>query len=209
VVRKEGAPANAIVSGTAAGANTAATKAATLVSEGDVVASTKLFTPLNVGTPNENERNGLTNWGSFSLQSKKFSKLEMSPTQTIALMSRGDNLVSEFAVPSENAMVQVPTRVAQGHGKWEWANSLGDFRLVDSAGKRYTPYGVLAKVVNNQNQEMLAAAYDSNKPATSIAGPEEFRPTDITLIYLVPKGVEIKSFDFKEEPLRPVNIKAQ
>jgi uncharacterized membrane protein required for colicin V production len=209
VVRKEGAPANAIVSGTAAGANTAATKAATLVSEGDVVASTKLFTPLNVGTPNENERNGLTNWGSFSLQGKKFSKLEMSPTQTIALMSRGDNLVSEFAVPSENAMVQVPTRVAQGHGKWEWANSLGDFRLVDSAGKRYTPYGVLAKVVNNQNQEMLAAAYDSNKPATSIAGPEDFRPTDITLIYLVPKGVEIKSFDFKEEPLRPVNLKAQ
>jgi len=209
VVRKEGAPANAIVSGTAAGQNTVAAKAATLVSEGDVVASSKLFTPLNVGTPNENERNGLTNWGSFSLQNKKFSKLDMSPTQTIALMARGDNLVSEFAVPPENAIVQVPTRVAQGHGKWDWANNLADFHLVDSAGKRYSPYGVLAKVVNNQNQEMLAASYDFNKPATSIAGPEEFRPTDITLIYLVPKGVEIKSFDFKEEALRPVNLQAQ
>jgi len=208
VVRKEGAPPNAIVSGANTGGSTAGASKASLVSETDVTASSKLFTTLNVGTPNENERNGLTNWGSFSLQNKKFSKLDMSPTQTIALMARGDNLVSEFAVPPGNAMIQVPARVAQGHGKWEWANSLADFRLVDSAGKRHTPYGALAKVVNNQNQEMLAAIYDFSKPATSLNGPEDFRPTDITLLYLVPTGTEIKSFDYKEDPIRPVNTKA-
>jgi hypothetical protein len=106
-------------------------------------------------------------------------------------------------------MIQVRCQVAQNHGKWEWANNLADFRLVDTAGKRYTPFGAVAKVANNQNQEMLAAIYDFTKPATSLAGTEEFRPTDIYLIFLVPKGVELKSFDYKEESLRPVSIKAQ
>jgi hypothetical protein len=208
VVRKEGAPPNAVVAGTSTGGNTAAASKAPIVSESDVTASSKLFTPLNVGTPNENERNGLTQWGSFSLQSKKFSKIDMTPTQTIAMMARGDNLVSEFAVPPGNAMIQVPARVAQGRGKWDWAGSLADYRLVDAAGKRHTPYGVLAKCVNNQNQEMLAAIYDFSKPATSLTGPEEFRPTDITLLYLVPTGTELKSLDYKEDPIRPVNLKA-
>src|SRR5207245_496313 len=129
VVRKEGAPPNAVVAGTNTGGNTAAASKASLVSEGDVTASSKLFTPLNVGTPNENEKNGLTQWGSFSLQNKKFSKIDMTPTQTIAMMARGDNLVSEFAVPPGNAMIQVPARVAQGRGKWDWASELPDFRL--------------------------------------------------------------------------------
>jgi hypothetical protein len=209
VVRKEGAPPNAIVSGATGSANSTAAKAAPVVVESDAVVSTKLFTPLNVGTTNENERNGLTAWGSFSLQGKKFSKLEVTPSQTIALMSRGDNLVSEFAVPPENTMIQVPCRIAQNHGKWEWADSLADLRLVDSAGKRYTPSGAMAKVVNNQGQQMLAGNYDLSKSAVSISGSDEFRPIDIMLIYLVPKGVELKSFDFKEESLRPVNIKAQ
>ena len=209
VVRKEGAPPNAIVSGTNTGGNTAAASKASLLSEGNITASSKLFTPINVGSAAENERNGLIRGGSFSLQNKKFSKLDLAPDQTIALMARGDNLVSEFAVPPENAMIQVPVRVAQGRGKWDWAGELQDFRLVDSAGKRHTPYGAVAKVVNNQNQEMLVAQYDFGKPLTSIAGPEDFRPTDITLLYLVPKGTDLKSLDYKEEPMRPVNLKAQ
>ncbi len=209
VVRKEGGPVNAVASGTNTNTTGTPTKAATLVSEGDVNASPKLFTPINPGTPNENEKNGLAQWGSFSLQNKKFSKLDMTPTQSIALMARGDNLINEFAIPPGNVMIQVPARVAQGHGKWDWANNLADFRLVDSAGKRHTPYGALAKVVNNQNQEMLAAIYDFNKPASFLAGPEEFRPTDITLIYLVPTGTEIKSLDYKEDPLRPLTLTAK
>jgi hypothetical protein len=124
-------------------------------------------------------------------------------------MSRGDNLVSEFAVPPENAMIQVTAHVAQGHGKWEWANTLADFRLVDTAGKRYVPYGAMAKVTNKQNQNMLAAVYDFGKPVTSLNGTDEFEPTDITLIYLVPKGIELKSLDFKEETLKPTNLKVQ
>ena len=208
VVRKEGAPPNAIVSGSSTGGTATVTKAATLTSDGNVTASSKLFTPINVGTPNENERSGLTNWGSFSLQGKKFSKIDMTPTQTIALMSRGDHLVSEFAIPPGNAMIQVPARVAQGHGEWQWAGNLGDFRLVDSAGKRHTPFGVLAKVVNNQNQEMLAAIYDFNKPAASLPDAQGFKPTDITLLYLVPTGTELKSLDYKEDPLRPLTLKA-
>jgi len=209
LVRKEGAPPNAVVSGANTGGNTATASKASLVSEGNIAASTKLFTPINVGSAAENERNGLIRGGSFSLQNKKFSKLDLAPDQTISLMSRGDNLVSEFAVAPENKMIQVPMRIAQGRGKWDWGSELQDFRLVDAAGKRYTPYGVVAKVVNNQNQEMLVAQYDSGKPLTSIAGPDDFRPTDITLLYQVPTGTELKSLDYKEEPMRPVPLKAQ
>lgn len=207
VVRKEGAPPNAIVTGgTNTGGKTAGAKAAPLAVDADATLSSKLFTPLNVGGSGENERNGLAQWGSFALQNKKFSKIDMQPTQSIALMARGDNLVSEFAVPPENAMVQVVAQVAQGHSKWEWGNNLGDLRLVDTAGKRYVPYGALAKV-KNQNQEMLAAIYDFSKPAASLTSGDEFTPTQITLIYLVPKGIELKSLDYKEETLRPVSLK--
>ena len=107
-------------------------------------------------------------------------------------------------------MVQVPARVAQGQPKWAWASNLADFRLVDSNDKRHVPYGAIAKVKPSQGADMLAAIYDTTKPTPSLPDPgESFSPTDITLLYLVPTGTELKSLDYKEEVLRPLPLKAQ
>ncbi len=215
VVRKEGGatpnyqpPANQPGGGGNTGTPTPA-NAPTLTVDTNPIIGPQLFTEINVGSAGENEKSGLITGGEFSLQAKKISKLNLAPTQTIALMSRGPNPINEFAVPQGSVMIQILAKPAQNHPKWAWSNALGDFRVVDSAGKRHVPYGALAKVTNNSTQQMLAAIYDMNNPQGSLAGSEEFTPTDVTLLYLIPSGTELKSLDFKEETMRPLTLTVQ
>jgi hypothetical protein len=181
-------------------ANAGKTSTAPLSVQGQPEVSSRLFTKINVGTPDRDAK-GEQDWGAFQLKGGKFVKLDLRPTRTIRVMEQGqiENLAQEFDVAAQVMMVQVHAKPsARSQDKWAWADTVGDFELVDNAGKRYKPCGVVVKV-NNNGQDMLLAMYDSQKPVTSIAAEQKMRPTDVTLLYLVEPGVDIKLLEYKRE----------
>jgi hypothetical protein len=206
VVRKTGVPGAEGMTGTRGGEASAA-KDATLAFADPAAVSNKLPNPINVGTAKADD-DGLQNWGTFTIKGRKFSRLEVDATESVQRMGSGPNPISEFASPPGETLVQVVGRPSPDNpDKWAWAGNLFDYTLVDGSGKRYNPVGALAKVTNADGQNMLVVRFDIQKSTKSIPPAKDTRPTDVTLLYLVPSGTEIKSLDFKEGVLKAMQLK--
>jgi hypothetical protein len=199
------APA-AAAGGTAAAAG--ATQAGP-ISISNMQASPRLFTPLNVGTPqfDANNQQLVQGSGTVSLTERKISKLEVNPTATIGLLSRGDQLVDELYAPEGQRVVQVAARAGEGGEAWAWAEGLGEFQLKDAAGKTYPAAGAWARV-QQQNQEKLVGAYDA-RGATPSIGREEGDPQDVWLAFVVPAGTPVKQLLYRGQPVHNQDLQVQ
>jgi hypothetical protein len=169
--------------------------------------SDKLFTPLNTGAYDGDPANiTLATDGNAVIRQKKFAKLQIHVTQAVAMLAKGDFLVSDLFIPPGKKMVQIKGSPASGSGDgWEWGDRLGAFELVDSTGVKYKAQGAWAKVKQGTADKMVAN-YNSDAPVASIA-KEEGRPLDVWIVFLVPSGKQITDFQFSGASVSPVDLK--
>jgi hypothetical protein len=194
VVRKEGTP-----SGTVGKVTNATLKI------GPWRVAATLESPLNVGTTKEDAK-GDTEWGSFALQNGRFLRVEVKPVRSLSIMGRGQETIREFFVPKDRRMLMISAQPA-GKDPWKWADDLANYQLVDSKGTRYKPNGAMAKVLN-KNTDTMVIRYDADKPQDSAPSDKTMKPTDVTLLFLLPRKTQLKSLDYKKDlmALMPMTV---
>ena len=190
-----------------AGGGDAADASAGPIAIQNVQVADKLFTPINVGTPDANVPNQQLKSGTCSLKEKKFAKLAIEPIESIRLMSEGSFGIDTFFVPTGQKMVQVIADAPAEGDAWAWANNLQQFALTDAAGKTYKPAGAWARV-KQQGADRLAASYDSTGATPSI-NQTEGRPTAVWIAFLVPSGTQLKSLNYQAKAIREVTETVQ
>ncbi|MBA3272327.1 MAG: hypothetical protein H0T11_00445, partial [Chthoniobacterales bacterium] len=171
--------------------------------------SANLFSPINVGTPKKNANGAQVASGTLSLKDGKFSKLAITPVQTLTLMKKGSYTVSECYVPEGQRMVQVSAEppAESGTDAWAWADGVTDFKLKDSASKTYDVRGAFAKVRSGREDRMVAT-YDASAPISGLSRDEN-RPTDVYLAFIVPTGTQLTSLDFKGQAIQQFQLAVQ
>jgi hypothetical protein len=194
VFRKDGMPANAV------GRVTNAT-----LKVGTPKLNTTLYCPLNIGTSKADAK-GEKEWGTFVLKGNHFLRLEVNPVRSIKLISTGQDITSDFYVPTNSRLVMLEATPA-GKDPWKWADDLSSYQLVDEPGTRYKPNGAMAKL-NNNGQDMLLVRYDAEKTLPSVPVSKEMKATDVTLLFVVPKGAQLKTLEYKKELLSLTPLKA-
>ncbi|HEY1628538.1 MAG TPA: CvpA family protein, partial [Tepidisphaeraceae bacterium] len=102
--------------------------------------SSTLFTDINVGRYDSDSATLSFPAGTVTLREKKFAKLEVNPSLTLAQIGQGDYLVREFWTPPTARLVEAfgapPSR---SDSPWDWADNLSKFELIDASGKSYRP----------------------------------------------------------------------
>jgi hypothetical protein len=169
-----------------------------------VDATAKIFTPIAVGLYDGD--NTTVTFGSSSalIRGKRFAKLNLAATKLTDLPV-GDNGYDElFVAPGMKAVQLVGTLPPKANDPWAWAEHLGDFTITDSTDKPYKASGALAKVMKSI-MPMAVGAYDADAGVAAIPTTPEVRPTDVTLIFLVPDGVTLKELDYQGKRLAPLN----
>jgi hypothetical protein len=170
--------------------------------------SAQLFSPINTGTPEKNANNVQVASGTLSLKDGKFSKLEITPVQTLTLMKQGSYTVSELFVPEGQRMVQVSAEppADSGADAWAWADQFDAFKLKDDKGQAYSARGAFARVRTGREDRMVAV-YDANNPITGVSRDEN-RPIDVYLAFLIPAGTNVKSLYFNNAPIQTFALSA-
>ncbi len=191
---KGGGAASGETSAAAGGAGGAAAAAAAPASTDFVFTradiSKALFSPINVGSPDADIRNGQIPDGTFATQSKQFTQLDIQPTRSLTLLGQGGYAVAELFEPNGKKMVQiVGTPPAEGGDAWAWGQ-LSKWQLTDAAGHSYTPAGAFAKVKKEQSDRMVASYRSEGAPKD--IGAEDGRPLDVWIAFLVPPGTHLK-----------------
>jgi hypothetical protein len=172
--------------------------------------SDKLFTEINVGSWEENSELTFGS-GKANLKDKKFVKLTVEPTQTLALLKQGEYTTAQFFVPPGMKMVQVNAKPPPQAppDPWSWADQLSSFELVDATGnQKFKPNGAWAKLSAAGGQQKMVGQYDSAAPVASIT-PGEGRPLDVWLAFLVPENTKLKELQFKGKPLQAVDLEVK
>ena len=165
--------------------------------------SAQLFSPVNTGSYQGDPANVTMASGSAVIRQKKFAKLDINTTQSIALMSKGDFALADLFVPQGKKMVQIKGAPA-GSDAWAWAERLGQFELIDSAGVKYKPQGAWAKVKQGTADKMVAR-YNADSNVSEIA-KEQGRPLDVWIVFLVPPGKQITDLQFSGQSCGAVNL---
>jgi len=163
----------------------------------------QLFTPVNTGSYQGDPANITMASGSAVIRQRKFAKLEMNTTQSIALFSKGDFQLAELFVPEGKKMVQVKG-APSGNDPWAWAERLGSFELIDSAGVKYKPQGGWAKVKQGTADKMVAR-YNADASVSDIT-KEQGTPLDVWIVFLVPPGKQITDLQFSGQSVGTVNL---
>ena len=164
--------------------------------------SRSLFTSINVGTPDDNVRNGQIASGTFSLTDRKFSMLNITAVDSIQRMAQGEYVVRDMYVPPGMTMVQISgfANPQENADKWAWANSLGDIELVDAAGRHYKPNGAWTSIKQGTSDKLIAQ-YRADGLVMGL-NREEGTPTDLWIAYVVPANTHIRSLDFRNQPIQ-------
>ena len=151
-----------------------------------------LFTGINTPGADKDMKNQTIKSGTFSMQSRQFTQLDINTTETIAMLARGDNVVQELFEPAGKKLVQVQgTPPAEGGDPWAWG-ALRNYQLVDAANKTYPPAGAWAKVRKDQQDRMIAKYNALGTPQDVTGGADDGRPTDVWIGFLVPSGTHLK-----------------
>jgi hypothetical protein len=183
----------------APGATPAAASAPVSVDKVEV--SDKLFTSVNVGALDDGQALTFAS-GTATLKDKKFQKLTINTTQTVALLSQGDYPTSEFFVPPGMKMVQIVGKPGESDA-WQWADKLAQFELSDETGAKHKPRGAWAKLKAARGSDRMVARYDADADVNELS-PEEGHPIEVTLAFLVPEGTKLKELLFDGKRVAPV-----
>ncbi len=197
VIRKRNLPEPTAAPGAATPAVAASAVADAPFVFDKVQVSAELFTSVNVGGADDDTELTFAS-GTARLKDGKFIQLSVNTTQTIELLSRGDYLVKEFFVPPGMKMVQIVGK--PDNDRWQWADKLGSFELVDATGAKHQPHGAWAKATGGGGSRRMVAIYDAEKPVTALA-PEEPLPTEVYIAFLVPEGTQLKELTFESRKL--------
>ena len=181
------------------------------IADGAVMTNGQLPSGINVGTPNPKEKDGMTDWGSFSLEEGKFVDIELTAVKTVQLMAKGANPVNVLGAPQGKRAIIVWTRTREDlPDKWVWANNLNDFAYADGANTRHPLAGVIVKLKNANGQDMLNIAYNSTKQGPVKYAPDkdalQMRPSDVGLIFVVPQGAQMTNLMFKTEVAKSLPV---
>ena len=160
----------------------------------------RLFSPINVGTPDKDVKGQTIQSGTLSMQSAQFTELNITPVQSLQVLRQGSYATEELFEPAGMKLVQVSgTPPPEGGDPWAWAQ-LQNWALVDAGGKTYTPAGAWAKVRQEQADRMIAV-YNANGAPPPISGGGDGRPTDVWIAFLVPSGAHLKQLSFNAKPV--------
>ena len=156
-----------------------------------------LFTRIATGSAQKDLRDATIASGTLSMQSGQFTKLDINTTQTLQILGRGSGATNELFEPTGMKLVQVQgAPPAEGGDPWAWG-SLRNYQLVDAAGKNYTPAGAWAKVKKQQSDRMVAKYDSSGATPPDVTGtPDDGRPTDVWIAFLVPSGTHLKQLNY-------------
>jgi hypothetical protein len=151
-----------------------------------------LFSGINTPAADKDMKNVTIKSGTFSMQSRQFTQLDINTTETVAVLSHGDNVVQELFEPTGKKLVQIQgTPPAVGGDPWAWG-TLRNYQLVDAANKTYAPAGAWAKVKKDQQDRMVAKYNALGTPQDVTGGADDGRPTDVWIGFLVPSGTHLK-----------------
>lgn len=164
-----------------------------------VEVSKRLFSPINVGTPEKDVKGQTIQSGTLSMQSAQFTELNITPVQSLQVLRQGSYATEELFEPTGKKLVQVSgTPPPEGGDPWAWSN-LGNWALIDAAGQTYAASGGWAKVMQ-ENAERMAAVYNANGAPPPIASGEG-RPMDVWIAFLVPSGTHLKQLTLNGQPI--------
>lgn len=201
VMRKKELPGPKVAPGTGA---TAAKEAAGPIDFGRLLVSSEIFTPVNVGAFEGDVEITFAS-GKAKLREKKFERLEVDPTQSLQLLRTGDAPIKELWAPAGHRVVQVVAVPASSvQNKWEWADKLGEFELVDNAGTAHKPRGAVAKVKQGTSDRVVAR-YNAEAQVSDLPTSGETRPTDLWLIFVVPENSTIKELRFAGKRIKSLD----
>lgn len=162
--------------------------AAPVITAGELKLSDQLFTPINVGSFEGDPANVTLLSGTATVTGRKFSRLSITATESIARLSAGDFQVTDLSVPAGRKMVQLACTPA-GSDPWKWSDDLSQITLVDASGVKYKPSGAWAKVKVGTADRMVAR-YEAEASVSDVPR-EEGRPMDVWIAFNVPSGVKI------------------
>ena len=118
--------------------------------------SDKVFTPINTGNYDGDPATVQFSSGNATMHQKKFQKLTVNATDTIAKLGMGDSANSNLFVPDGKKIVQAVGKPPPGtDDAWAWTD-LNKFELVDSNGNQYKPHGAFAQVSQTGTSRMVA-----------------------------------------------------
>ena len=165
-----------------------------------VAVNKRLFSPINVGTPEKDARNQQIQSGTLSLQSAQFIELNIEPTQSLQVLRQGSYATEELFEPEGKKLVQVSgTPPPEGGDSWGWSN-LQNWALVDAGGATHQPAGAWARVRLEQADRMVAVYNAAGSPPPINPGGDA-RPTDVWIAFLVPAGTHLKQLTFNGKPV--------
>jgi len=172
----------------------------------DTKVTPTLFTQIEVGGYEGTNAEVTFGSGKATLRDKKFQRLTVEPNETIARLKMGDHLVGELWTPEGNRIVQViGAPPAKTSNAWEWAEKLDKFDITDTNGGAYKVRGALVKVKSgNPPADHLIAKYDPENQLSSLP-TNEGRPTEVTLIFVVPENTTLKEFRIDGKLIKTIN----
>ncbi|HMB96013.1 MAG TPA: CvpA family protein, partial [Tepidisphaeraceae bacterium] len=170
----------------------------------DIKVASDLFTPINVGSHENDSSNVTFASGTGTLHENKFARLEVQPMQTLTLLRQGDFPIQQLWSPPAQRIVQAigspPSRAESG---WEWADNLAKFELIDSNGGSFKPHGAWAKIKQGISDRMVAR-YDSVLQVNDVPRSEG-RPTDVWIAFLVPQNSTLREFRFNGKRIKALD----
>src|SRR5262249_1217307 len=112
--------------------------------------------------------------------------------------------INELAAPAGKAVVQLkcttPTRAG---AEWEWADNPGEFSLVDEPGTVYKASGAMAMVMEGSRKSLVAQCECGGSVAS--IGRAAGHPQDGYIIFVLPKGIHFKQFNYEGKQVAPLN----
>jgi hypothetical protein len=158
---------------------------------------------LGMPTRDREAKNQTAPWGSFSLVRGRLTALSIDPTESLRKLENGEMVVNDFTAGDGNGIVCVIGKPSGDLAdKWLWADLVEDFVLVDSNGRKYKPSGFHALATRNGQATFIA-----RHPADVIPSYPDITPTEVTLLYILPGGIDLRNLEFKSVSVQSLQIK--
>jgi len=114
--------------------------------------------------------------------------------------------LKELYVPADQAMVQVHGAPVAGSA-WTCAQEPEQIELADSEGKHYQPFGIYV-AYKGQGADRFRLKYTAGSQIPGLAPPENSEPpTEVVMIYLVPKDASIVGFYDHGQKVKDLQVK--
>jgi hypothetical protein len=113
--------------------------------------------------------------------------------------------VTQFAIPAGQSMVQV-SGAPSAAAPWGFANEPESYEVVDSAGKKYQPYGLFALYDVKEGERMTLRYIDASTISGSSPPENASKPKQIILFYLVPPNTSLTEFHDHGQKARDISV---